>query len=51
MEKKRRLPSLYEILFVLVGFIVIMFLFIVQFDISIQLALLTTWFLIMLVRF
>ncbi|WP_040227007.1 Na+/H+ antiporter NhaC [Bhargavaea cecembensis] len=49
MESEKRLPSLGEILFVLIGFTVIMFLFIVRFEISIQLALLTTWALIMLV--
>lgn len=49
MEAQKRLPKLSEILFVLVGFIIIMFLFIVQFGITIQLALLTTWFLIIAV--
>lgn len=49
MERERRLPTIGEILFVILGFIVIMFLFIVQFDIPIQLALLTTWFLIIAV--
>lgn len=49
MEDQKRLPNAIEILFVLVGFIVVMFFFIVKFEISIQLALLTTWFLIMLV--
>ncbi|ARK24842.1 Na+/H+ antiporter NhaC [Sporosarcina sp. P37] len=44
MEK--RLPSLAEVLFVLIGFGAIMVTFIVVFDISIHLALLTTWFLI-----
>lgn len=44
MEK--RLPSLAEVLFVLIGFGAIMVTFIVIFDISIHLALLTTWFLI-----
>lgn len=47
MEK--RLPNLAEILFVLISFGVIMILFIVKFEISIQLALLTTWFVIMAV--
>lgn len=42
----KRLPSLGEILFVLLAFGFIMVLFIVQFDISIQLALLTTWIVI-----
>ncbi|MFC4557716.1 Na+/H+ antiporter NhaC [Virgibacillus kekensis] len=49
MDAKKRLPTLLEVLFVLVSFIVIMFLFVVQFGISIQLALLTSWFMIMLV--
>lgn len=44
MEK--RLPSLSETLFVLIGFGAIMVTFIVVFGISIHLALLTTWFLI-----
>ena len=44
MEK--RLPSLAEVLFVLIGFGAIMVTFIVVFGISIHLALLTTWFLI-----
>lgn len=43
---QRRLPSLGEVLFVLIGFGAIMVTFIVVFDISIHLALLTTWFLI-----
>ena len=47
MEK--RLPKLSEVLFVLIGFGVIMVTFIVMFEISIHLALLTTWFLIMVV--
>ncbi|SIT71821.1 Na+/H+ antiporter NhaC [Edaphobacillus lindanitolerans] len=49
MESEKRLPTLGEMLFVLIGFTVIMFMFIVKFEISIQLALLTTWALIMLV--
>ncbi|MCG3088040.1 Na+/H+ antiporter NhaC [Sporosarcina cyprini] len=49
MEKKKRPPKLSELLFVLIGFGVIMVTFIVKFEISIHLALLTTWFLIMLV--
>lgn len=49
METERRLPNLAEILFVLISFGFIMILFIVKFDISIQLALLTTWFVIMAV--
>lgn len=49
MSTDKRLPTLPEVLFVLVGFILIMFLFVVQFGIPIQLALLTTWFMIMLV--
>lgn len=49
MIEDRRLPTLPEVSFVLVSFILIMFLFVVQFGISIQLALLTTWFLIMIV--
>lgn len=46
---EKRLPYLSEVLFVLISFVLIMFLFIVQFEIPIQLALLTTWFVIMLV--
>lgn len=46
---EKRLPYLSEVLFVLISFVLIMFLFIVQFGIPIQLALLTTWFVIMLV--
>ncbi|WP_106497797.1 Na+/H+ antiporter NhaC [Lentibacillus sp. Marseille-P4043] len=49
MSAEKRLPTLPEVLFVLVSFIVIMFLFVVQFEFPIQLALLTTWFMIMLV--
>lgn len=49
MSSERRLPTMPEVLFVLVSFILIMFLFVVQFDLAIQLALLTTWFVIMLV--
>ncbi|GGC84661.1 Na+/H+ antiporter NhaC [Thalassobacillus devorans] len=49
METEKRLPKLSEVVFVLVSFIVIMFLFVVQFGIPIQLALLTTWFVIMAV--
>lgn len=49
MANKRRLPNTFEILFVLIGFIVVMFLFIVQFELPIQLALLTAWFLIIAV--
>ena len=49
METEKRLPNLAEILFVLISFGFIMILFIVKFDISIQLALLTTWFVIMAV--
>ncbi|MFD1037540.1 Na+/H+ antiporter NhaC [Virgibacillus byunsanensis] len=49
MTKDRRLPTLPEVSFVLISFTLIMYLFVVQFEISIQLALLTTWFLIMLV--
>jgi len=45
----KRLPTLPEVLFTLVGFVVIMFSFIVMLDIPIQLALLATWFLIILV--
>lgn len=48
-EDTKRLPSLPEILFVLIGFTLVMYLFIVQFGISIQLALLATWGLIMVV--
>jgi len=48
-KAKKRLPTLPEVLFVLIGFVLIMFLFTVQFGISIQLALLTTWFLIIAV--
>lgn len=49
MELNKRLPSAGETLFVLFGFGLIMILFIVQFGISIHLALLTTWFLILCV--
>jgi len=49
MSADKRLPTLPEVLFVLVGFVLIMFLFVVQFGIPIQLALLTIWFMIMLV--
>ncbi|KXH80716.1 Na+/H+ antiporter NhaC [Sporosarcina sp. HYO08] len=49
MGMEKRLPNLGEVLFVLLGFGFIMILFIVKFEISIHLALLTTWFLIMLV--
>ncbi|WP_079527842.1 Na+/H+ antiporter NhaC [Halobacillus hunanensis] len=49
MSTSKRLPTLSEVLFVLVTFTLIMFLFVVQFGIPIQLALLTTWFMIMLV--
>ena len=49
METKKRLPNVGEILFVLIGFIVVMFLFIVQFELPIQLALLAAWFLIIAV--
>lgn len=49
MEMEKRSPKLSEILFVLIGFGVIMVTFIVKFEISIHLALLTTWFLILLV--
>lgn len=48
-EDSKRLPTIPEILFVLIGFTLIMYLFIVEFGISIQLALLTTWGLIMVV--
>lgn len=49
MDANKRLPTLAETLFVLVGFGAIMVLFILYFEIPIHLALLTTWFLIMLV--
>ncbi|MFA1820964.1 Na+/H+ antiporter NhaC [Virgibacillus oceani] len=49
MGTDKRLPTLGEVLFVLISFVVIMFLFIAQFGFPIQLALLTTWFMIMLV--
>lgn len=49
MEMDKRLPKLSEVLFVLIGFGVIMITFIVVFGISIHLALLTSWFLIMAV--
>ncbi|MFD2761160.1 Na+/H+ antiporter NhaC [Lentibacillus juripiscarius] len=49
MSTDKRLPTLPEVLFVLISFILIMFLFVVEFGIPIQLALLTTWFMIMLV--
>lgn len=47
MDAEKRLPTLTEVLLVLIAFVVIMFLFIVKLDIPIQLALLTTWFVIM----
>ena len=49
MDSEKRLPNLAETLFVLIGFGLIMVLFIIKFDISIHLALLTTWFLILIV--
>lgn len=49
MSTNKRLPTLSEVVFVLVSFVVIMFLFTVTFGFAIQLALLTTWFMIMLV--
>lgn len=49
MSTDKRLPTLPEVLFVLIGFVVIMFLFTATFGFPIQLALLTTWFMIMLV--
>jgi len=49
MDSEKRLPNLAETLFVLIGFGLIMILFIIKFDISIHLALLTTWFLILIV--
>lgn len=49
METEKRLPSLAEVLFVLISFGFIMILFIVKFEISIQLALLTTWFVVLAV--
>lgn len=49
VNKSKRLPTIPEVLFTLIGFVVIMFSFIVILDIPIQLALLTTWFLIILV--
>lgn len=49
MSISKRLPTLPEVTFVLIAFVAIMFLFVVQFEIPIQLALLTTWFMIMLV--
>ncbi|WP_163971865.1 Na+/H+ antiporter NhaC [Oceanobacillus halotolerans] len=49
MSPDRRLPTLGEVLFVLIAFVLVMFLFIVQFELPIQLALLTTWFIIIAV--
>src|SRR5699024_5838351 len=49
MSTDKRLPTLGEVLFVLIAFVSIMFLFGVQFEIPIQLAFLTTWFVIMIV--
>lgn len=49
MSDTKRLPNLVEVLFVLIAFVVIMFLFTVQLELPIQLALLTTWFVIILV--
>lgn len=49
METKHRLPTMFEVFFVLITFVVIMFSFTVKLDLPIQLALLTTWFVIILV--
>ncbi|ALX50047.1 Na+/H+ antiporter NhaC [Lentibacillus amyloliquefaciens] len=49
MNAEKRLPTLGEVIFVLVSFIVIMFFSVVQLGIPIQLALLATWFMIILV--
>src|SRR5699024_647449 len=48
-EAKYRLPTTGELAFVLIGFIIVMFSFIVLFELPIQLALLTAWFLIIAV--
>src|SRR5699024_7524100 len=49
MDEQKRLPTIGEVLFVLISFGLIMVLFIVKFDISIQLALITSWFVIIAV--
>lgn len=49
MDEQKRLPTLGEVLFVLISFGIIMIMFIVKFDISIQLALITSWFVIIAV--
>lgn len=49
MDAQKRLPTLGEVLFVLISFGIIMVTFIVKFDISIQLALITSWFVIIAV--
>ncbi|WP_221567100.1 Na+/H+ antiporter NhaC [Alkalihalobacillus sp. TS-13] len=46
-NNKTRLPNMGEVLFILVGFVLIIYLFISVFELPIQLALLTSWFLIM----
>lgn len=48
-QQQYRLPTIGEILFVLIGFVIVMFSFIVLFELPIQLALLAAWFLIMLI--
>lgn len=45
MRSAKRLPNLAEVLFTLIGFGVIMFVFIVVFELPIHLALLASWFL------
>ncbi|MBM7714869.1 Na+/H+ antiporter NhaC [Siminovitchia sp. FSL H7-0308] len=49
MVKEKRLPNLPEVIFVLVSFIVIMYVFVAQIGLPIQLALFVSWFVIMLV--
>lgn len=49
MADKKRLPTMAEVMFVLVSFVVIMYLFVAQIGLPIQLALFVSWFVIMLV--
>ncbi|WNK19748.1 hypothetical protein P1P91_13070 [Halomonas piscis] len=44
---KTRLPTMGEVITIMVGFIAIMFLYINVFDLPIQLALFSAWFLVM----
>lgn len=49
MAHQKRLPNLLEVTFVLTSFIVIMYVFVAQIGLPIQLALFVSWFVIMLV--